>query len=303
MFASNDERSEILLKNFLNEVLGLKEGIKEITYLNPYNNKETQDDKISVLDLKIKDEESREIDIEMQLNNIDNYRKRSLYYWSCMYSETIKEGKTYEELKKCIIINILDFKLIKETKRYHTVYKIMEIKEKYEYIDDLELHYIELPKFREKKTINELDMLEKWILFIKETGMKGKEKKVEELIESEEVLKMAAQKIKELSKDEQMRQRYLARQKALMDKRSAERYREILLERATMNGMQKGLEEGIKKGIEKGKLEGKLEGEYKKAIETAKNLIKHNISRDIIIKSTGLTEKEVSDIEKQIKKS
>ncbi|HOT30601.1 MAG TPA: hypothetical protein PK845_02055, partial [Petrotogaceae bacterium] len=61
----------------------------------------------------------------------------------------------------------------------------------------------------------------------------------------------------------------------------------------------KGLEEGIKKGIEK----GKLEGEYKKAIETAKNLIKHNISRDIIIKSTGLTEKEVSDIEKQIKKS
>jgi predicted transposase/invertase (TIGR01784 family) len=86
MFASNDERSEILLKNFLNEVLGLKEGIKEITYLNPYNNKETQDDKISVLDLKIKDEESREIDIEMQLNNIDNYRKRSLYYWSCMYS-------------------------------------------------------------------------------------------------------------------------------------------------------------------------------------------------------------------------
>ena len=106
---------------------------------------------------------------------------------------------------------------------------------------------------------------------------------------------MAAQKIKELSKDEQMRQRYLARQKALMDKRSAERYREILLERATMNGMQKGLEEGIKKG--------KLEGEYKKAIETAKNLIEHNISRDIIIKSTGLTEKEVSDIEKQIKKS
>ncbi len=163
----------------------------------------------------------------------------------------------------------------------------MEIKEKYEYIDDLELHYIELPKFREKKTINELDMLEKWILFIKETGMKGKEKKMEELIESEEVLKMAAQKIKELSKDEQMRQRYLARQKALMDKRSAERYREILLERATMNGIQKG----------------RLEGEYKKAIETAKNLIKHNISKEIIIKSTGLTEKEVSDIEKQMKKS
>ena len=208
MFASNDERSEILLKNFLNEVLGLKEGIKEITYLNPYNNKETQDDKISVLDLKIKDEESIEIDIE-------------------------------------------------------------------------------LPKFREKKTINELDMLEKWILFIKETGMKGKEKKMEELIESEEVLKMAAQKIKELSKDEQMRQRYLARQKALMDKRSAERNREILLERATMNGIQKG----------------RLEGEYKKAIETAKNLIKHNISKEIIIKSTGLTEKEVSDIEKQMKKS
>ncbi len=155
----------------------------------------------------------------------------------------------------------------------------MEIKEKYEYIDDLELHYIELPKFREKKTINELDMLEKRILFIKETGMKGKEKKMEELIESEEVLKMAAQKIKELSKDEQMRQRYLARQKALMDKRSAERYREILLERATMNGIQKGrLEERV---------------------ETAREGIKIGLDIKTIKKLTKLSEEEIRNILKE----
>ncbi len=113
---------------------------------------------------------------------------------------------------------------------------------------------------------------------------------------------MAAQKIKELSKDEQMRQRYLARQKALMDKRSAERYREILLERATMNGMQKGLEEGIKKGIEKGKLEGKLEGEYKKAIETAREGIKIGLDIKTIKMLTKLSEKEIQDILKESEK-
>jgi predicted transposase/invertase (TIGR01784 family) len=122
-------------------------------------------------------------------------------------------------------------------------------------------------------------MLEKWILFIKETGMKGKEKKMEELIESEEVLKMAAQKIKELSKDEQMRQRYLARQKALMDKRSAERYREILLERATMNGIQKGrLEERV---------------------ETAREGIKIGLDIKTIKKLTKLSEEEIRNILKE----
>jgi predicted transposase/invertase (TIGR01784 family) len=109
--------------------------------------------------------------------------------------------------------------------------------------------------------------------------MKGKEKKVEELIESEEVLKMAAQKIKELSKDEQMRQRYLARQKALMDKRSAERYREILLERATMNGIQKGrLEERV---------------------ETAREGIKIGLDIKTIKKLTKLSEEEIRNILKE----
>jgi predicted transposase/invertase (TIGR01784 family) len=109
--------------------------------------------------------------------------------------------------------------------------------------------------------------------------MKGKEKKMEELIESEEVLKMAAQKIKELSKDEQMRQRYLARQKALMDKRSAERYREILLERATMNGIQKGrLEERV---------------------ETAREGIKIGLDIKTIKKLTKLSEEEIRNILKE----
>ncbi|HPO27350.1 MAG TPA: hypothetical protein PK315_07740, partial [Petrotogaceae bacterium] len=105
-------------------------------------------------------------------------------------------------------------------------------------------------------------------------------------IESEEVLKMAAQKIKELSKDEQMRQRYLARQKALMDKRSAERYREILLERATMNGIEKG----------------RLEGEYKKAIETAREGIKIGLDIKTIKMLTKLSEKEIQDILKESEK-
>ena len=46
---------------------------------------------------------------------------------------------------------------------------------------------------------------------------------------------------------------------------------------------------GLKEGMEK----GLLAGERKKAIETAKNLLKKNISAEIIAECTGLSLEEV----------
>jgi ribosome-interacting GTPase 1 len=64
-----------------------------------------------------------------------------------------------------------------------------------------------------------------------------------------------------------------------MDKRSAERYREILLERATMNGIQKGrLEERV---------------------ETAREGIKIGLDIKTIKKLTKLSEEEIRNILKE----
>lgn len=51
-------------------------------------------------------------------------------------------------------------------------------------------------------------------------------------------------------------------------------------------------EEGEEKGIEKGKKEG--------IIETARNMLKNKISKDLISKCTGLSIKEIEDINRSL---
>ena len=49
--------------------------------------------------------------------------KRTMFYWSKMYSGPIKPGDTYDKLKKCITINIVDFKCIRLKKLYSSYHK------------------------------------------------------------------------------------------------------------------------------------------------------------------------------------
>ena len=81
IFAGKDDRSKILLMDLLNAILDLedKEKIVEVVYLNPFNDKEYDKDKLSIMDIKVKNQEDELIDIEMQINNADNF-KESLYW-------------------------------------------------------------------------------------------------------------------------------------------------------------------------------------------------------------------------------
>ena len=153
LFGTEEKKSQIILIDFLNSILSLEgeEKIVSIVHMNPFNLQEYKGDKESILDLKIKNQKEERINIEVQINNIDDFRKRSLYYWAKMYAETINDADRYTTLKKSIVINIMDFDIINETERYHTEYKIMEKEEKFQLIDDLEIHYIELRKFKTEK--------------------------------------------------------------------------------------------------------------------------------------------------------
>ncbi len=56
---------------------------------------------------------------------------------------------------------------------------------------------------------------------------------------------------------------------------------------------------GIEEGRALGKAEGKAEGTKEKAIEIAKNLIKENVDINIIVKSTGLTKKDIQKLNEE----
>ena len=65
---------------------------------------------------------------------------------------------------------------------------------------------------------------------------------------------------------------------------------------AEQKGIKQGKKDGIKEGKEKGIKQGIKQGIKEKAIETAKNMLKDNLSIDMISKYTGLDIKEIEKL-------
>lgn len=270
LFAKKDETSKSLLMALLNDILDNKEGenIVDIVHENPFNYKEFEGDKLSILDLKVTTDKGEIINIEIQVRKDDNYRKRSLFYWSKSYGDAIKEAEEYDKLKKTIMINILGYTEIVESVRLHTVFRLMEEKEYFTLLDDLEIHYLELTKLPNKE-INQLNKTEKWIMFLKEAGREDSRDRIKELTRESDIMATALNKLKEISADQEMRALYKARQKARHDLASKLQY-------------------------------ARREGREEEKIKTAKNLLKMNLTIEQIAQATELNIEEIKKLKDRI---
>ncbi len=162
----NEAKKQALL-SFLNAILRLKED-RRITYLTilyPYQLPKIKDGKTTIIDVKAKDKAGKEYIVEMQVAEVDSFDKRVLYYTSKSFADQIERGSLYKQLSPIIFIGILDFNYTNSPK-YLSSHKILDIETHENYLNDIEYHFIELPKFN--KTAEELDDLaDKWIYFIK----------------------------------------------------------------------------------------------------------------------------------------
>src|SRR5689334_9834522 len=84
-----------LLIDVLNCVLAPPPGhaIQDLELLNPFNPKDTPDDKLSILDIKARDQAGRHFNVEMQIVPFPDYDKRVLYYWARLYQGQLHEGQ------------------------------------------------------------------------------------------------------------------------------------------------------------------------------------------------------------------
>ena len=259
------EKHPNILISFLNATLKPKDLITEVEIKNTDLNKGYIEDKFSRLDVKATTSNNEIINIEIQLKNEYNMIKRSLYYWSKLYSEQLNEGEDYSLLKRTICINILNFKYLK-TRMFHSVYRMKEIHTNEELSDIEEIHFIEIPKLEDGS--DEKDMLGAWIEFLKNP----ESEKVRSLEMSVDEIREAKDELIKMSNDDTQRELYEMRAKTLRDKVSA-------------------LNEAERKGIKK----GREEGEKNKAIEIAKSLINLGLDKESIAKSTGL---DLCEVEK-----
>lgn len=211
-----EERKRITL-NFLNAVLDLNdmEELRDITFIDRDLEPEFEEDKLSRLDLYGVANDGSRINIEVQLVNWRNMEKRTLYYWAKMY-QSIHRGEDYVRLNRAITINLLNFILLPQPKP-HTMYGLYDLQSGHRLTEDIEIHFIEVPKF-EVKSIKELKRLEKWMAYF---SNKLNDEEMEELAMSETAIREALDAEHIFMQDDIERWQYEQREKAVRDYISA----------------------------------------------------------------------------------
>ena len=276
------EENKEALKDFLESILCEK--IYKIEIKNPEIPKNYYDSKYGVLDLKVTLNNTTVVDVEMQVRNEHNIEQRDTFYLASNYVNELKEGEPYTNCKKSIVINILNFSYYKRNE-YHSIARMifeepkeeekveMGYKEEDRYMTKhLEMHIIELPKFK-KKNPKMHTKLEEWLwLFV------GSDEKVSEASKKNKEIKKIKKKLASMSLSQEERNNYEYRLRAIRDEADA-------IEFATRKGMEQGIEQGATQKCE----------------EFIIKLLEKNTKTEDIIELTGETKEKIEEIKKRIK--
>ncbi|WP_322905322.1 Rpn family recombination-promoting nuclease/putative transposase [Paenibacillus campi] len=292
IFGSEENRDVLL--TFLNRTFmeAKKPLLREIILLNPYTDKDSPSDKQSILDIHARTTDGELINVEMQLFNRYDMEKRTLFYWSKLYSSQLVQGQSYSTLQRCVTINILNFELL-HNDLYHSVFHLREDQTGIALTDDIEIHFLELPKLNAKSIPIEQGGLANWLLFLK--GATPDQWEV--LTMNEPKLKKAMDTLEFLSQDHEARMQYEARQKYLHDQASLMEAAKNAEKYGFRAGIEKGIEQGIEKGIEKGMEQG-IQHEKK---QTALRLLRLKMAIADVAMATGLSEQEVTALYESLK--
>jgi predicted transposase/invertase (TIGR01784 family) len=269
IFGQN-EHKEILL-GLLNSILLLPDCQKlaDIEIIeNTKLPKEYPDDRLGIVDIRAKLLTGEQINVEIQLANKYDMERRTLFYWSKIYTEPLKSGEPFTLLKKTIAINIIDFDYI-NLEPYHTTFHLRENKQPdYRLTDILEIHFIELPKFRKAKP-DLRKPLDCWLLYIEDSPeeMRKMISNIDPVIAKAEAL------LEHLGSLEEIRRYYELREKEIHD------------EITRMTGAKA-------EGREEGREEGKL--------EMAKNLLLMGLDVGTVAKSAELPVEKILELQKSL---
>ena len=286
---ATDKGGEKVLLDFINAVMisADMKTFKAVEILNPFNLKKHYKDKETILDVKCITKNGTVVIIEVQLSGNSRFPERILYYWASNYSKLLKKGEQYEELTPVISINLLNFNLNKKNSNVHSCYMIYDTKNKNLLTDHLQIHMIELKKFKFKDNDLKKD-LNYWLGFFTTKNM---EAYMSEIVKEKPIMEEAHKRYNNFIRSRLMMTEYEKKELYQYDK-------QISLE----DKRREGIKEGIKKGKLEGIKEGKLEGERDKSISIAKTLKQMNMDDDSISKATGLSIEEIRKLHPDGKK-
>ena len=164
-----------------------------------------------------------------------------------------------------ITINILRYNIF-PGEPAHSMYSIYNMKTHRRLNEDMELHFLEVPKFQ-KKPVSEMTSVERWLAYF---SNKLDAHEMEELAMNETAIQTALDATAVFMQNKKERLDYLNREMAIMD-----------------------FESDKAAWIEEGRMEGRMEGRE----ETIRALLANGtIPLEVIQKATGMTQEQLESL-------
>ncbi|MBC8384924.1 MAG: Rpn family recombination-promoting nuclease/putative transposase [Candidatus Cloacimonetes bacterium] len=279
-----------VLEGFLSSLL--KQDITIIEIIESESNQKTETDKFNRADFLVKDDQGRNLIIEIQNTRETDYLERILYGTSKKITESVELGETYRNVIKVISISILYFNLGRgddyiyygttKLKGVHTGHPLL-IKEKIQSsLQTLEFQMKEKDIFPEYYFINIYkfsdevnDDADEWIYFFKNNTILDsfRSKNIQTAKDKFDIIKMS--------------------------RSERRRYENFLMKLMSEKDMvDTAKEEGKEEGRKEGRKEERIIQEKKRKsekLEIARNLL-DVLDTETISRKTGLTKEEIENL-------
>ena len=313
------EVNKDILIEFL-KVIFPQYAISDITYVPTEQLGIMEDDRKAIFDVLCRTVDGKTFLVEMQRGYQKHFFERALFYTSFPIMKQGKKALAEEargnrpwdfSLDGVFFLGILNFKYEDDEMTEHR-YRLMEATSKKLMTDKLEFVFVEVEKFDKGEDELETD-LDKWLYLLK--NMSNLLKRPERLRDRIFTKLFDVAELAQL--DDEDRIKYI---KAMNTERDT--YNQIEYARETgreegreeghkvgkeeglkegreegrKEGKEEGLKEGHKEGKEEGIKEGREEGAKQNSCDIAKRMLEKGIDIEIISELTGLTEKEISKL-------
>lgn len=211
----NESRVAILC-NLLNGAMRFPPGkeVRQVRLLNPFSEKEFKEEKLSILDVSVEDELRRRFNVEMERLPEWVFPHRALYYWADLHRRQLFQGEDYWTIQPTYSLCFLGKSLFDDA-HYHHVFRPLDPEHGNLLLcKDLEMHFIELPKFTLTPELIQSD-LERWVYFLKHGASLDSEQLPASLDTS--TIRQALEVLNVFRQNEVEYERYLDRLKAKRD--------------------------------------------------------------------------------------
>ena len=271
---AREEHKDLLIA-FLNEVLldlnpdGSARRIEDVTYRDRESSPLHREAKLPRFDVVARAEDGRVFQIEVQVAKDPYFLERSLYYAAMSYSMQLKKGGEYHALSPVLFVGLLDFEVFPSVagdEDYHSLHRILDVRDHRWAMKGMEFHFLELPKLR-RRNAGSRTGLDRMLSYL---GNVGGERAMQEMARTDSRVERMMQLESLFTRDPDLLRDYL---KDLRDRLDYE------------NSFKWARTDGLE--------QGRAEGEARGRADTARNLLRMGLAPSQIAEATGLSLDEV----------